>query len=287
LDTAPTDTQRPVMADVASAGVFLDAGTYWVDWQTGGTLASGPWAPPVTINGQTTTGDGLQYNPTTATWGPALDSGTGTPQGMPFIIEGTAGGGGGCTPGDITWVSVDPTSGSTPAGETDTVNVTFDATGLAAGVYTGTLCVESNDPANPTVLVDLTLTVVEPGDITVDPAALSSTQEPDMVVTDTLTISNAGLGDLNWTIIESEAGTCVAGDISWASVDPTSGTTAAGGDSTVEVTFDSTGLAEGVYTGALCVQSDDPDMPEVIVPLTLTVTGGGFMLYLPVVIKAP
>jgi hypothetical protein len=200
---------------------------------------------------------------------------------------GTTGGGGACTPGDIPWVSVDPTSGSTPAGETDTVNVTFDATGLAAGVYTGTLCVESNDPANPTVLVDLTLTVVEPGDITVDPAALSSTQEPDMVVTDTLTISNAGLGDLNWTIIESEAGTCVAGDISWASVDPTSGTTAAGGDSTVEVTFDSTGLAEGVYTGALCVQSDDPDTPEVIVPLTLTVTGGGFMLYLPVVIKAP
>jgi hypothetical protein len=37
----------------------------------------------------------------------------------------------------------------------------------------------------------------------------------------------------------------------------------------------------------LCVQSDDPDTPEVIVPLTLTVTGGGFMLYLPVVIKAP
>ena len=53
LDTGLLDTARPVMADVATVNTFLPAGTYWVDWQTGGTLASGPWAPPVSIVGQT------------------------------------------------------------------------------------------------------------------------------------------------------------------------------------------------------------------------------------------
>ena len=35
----------------------------------------------------------------------------------------------------------------------DVVDVTFDSTGLMAGVYEGTLCVESNDPQNPLVEV--------------------------------------------------------------------------------------------------------------------------------------
>ena len=38
----------------------------------------------------------------------------------------------------------------------------FDATGLAAGVYTGTLCVNSNDPNNPLVTVPVTLEVNAP-----------------------------------------------------------------------------------------------------------------------------
>ncbi|MGH9172838.1 MAG: hypothetical protein ACRD1H_00705, partial [Vicinamibacterales bacterium] len=43
-------------------------------------------------------------------------------------------------------------------------------------------------------------------DIAVDPAALSSTQDPDTVVTQTLTISNTGDADLNWNIIEAPDG---------------------------------------------------------------------------------
>ena len=89
LDTGLLDTARPIMADTVTVGTVLPAGIYWLDWQTGGTLSSGPWAPPVTILGQTAKpgSNGLQYNPTTATWGPALD---GTfQQDLPFIVEGT------------------------------------------------------------------------------------------------------------------------------------------------------------------------------------------------------
>ncbi|MCX5891181.1 MAG: C10 family peptidase [Deltaproteobacteria bacterium] len=81
-------TTRPVMICTASVDVTLNPGTYWLDWQMDGSLSSGPWAPPITKNGQTTTGNALQY---TTSWAAALDGGTSTQQGFPFIIEGLGG----------------------------------------------------------------------------------------------------------------------------------------------------------------------------------------------------
>ncbi len=86
LDTDLTNTQRPIMAMVASAGVTLPPGTYWLDWQIGGTLTSGPWQPPITILGQTTTGDALQWVAANGAWQAMVD-GTNA-QGVPFILEG-------------------------------------------------------------------------------------------------------------------------------------------------------------------------------------------------------
>jgi N-acetylneuraminic acid mutarotase len=86
--TSPCANNRYIFADVASAGVILPPGTYWIDWMTDGSLASGPWVPPITILGETTTGNALQYTTSSGVWVPALDSGTATQQGMPFIIEG-------------------------------------------------------------------------------------------------------------------------------------------------------------------------------------------------------
>jgi hypothetical protein len=59
------------------------------------------------------------------------------------------------------WASFDPASGSVDEGDTDTLEVTFDATGLADGEYDATLCIASNDPASPLVEVDLSLTVAD------------------------------------------------------------------------------------------------------------------------------
>lgn len=88
-ETSPLATNRPVMRNIAAVDVTLEPGTYWLDWTTDGTLAlSGPWAPPITITGQTTTGNALQF---TAAWAEALDTGTATQQGMPFTIYGDAG----------------------------------------------------------------------------------------------------------------------------------------------------------------------------------------------------
>ncbi len=88
--TDPCAGNRYVFANAAIVDVNLDPGTYWLDWTTDGELSSGPWAPPVTILGQTTTGNALQYTSDSSSWAPANDSGTLTQQDMPFIIMGPA-----------------------------------------------------------------------------------------------------------------------------------------------------------------------------------------------------
>ncbi len=193
-DTGPLDSSRPLMSVVAAVGTYLPQGSYWVDWQVGGTLGSGPWVAPVSILGQTNKpgANALQYDPGTATWSAALDTNSSTPQDLPFIVEGELGGPMACQPpADIPWLSVDPTSGTTAPGGSSEVTVTLDSTGLADGTYQALLCVTSNDPANPLVEVPVTLEVVPvvygvdlSGD-QADEGPVGTTVSYNMVVTNT------------------------------------------------------------------------------------------------------
>ncbi len=142
---------RPIMASTATVNTYLAPGTYWVDWQTGGTLTSGPWAPAVSILGQTAPAgaNAVQFSPTAGTWSPLVDTGTAQAvQDLPFIIRGEEGTPeGDCLmPSDIPWLSLSATAGSNAGGTNTDVTVTFDSTGLAVGAYTGNLCISSNDP---------------------------------------------------------------------------------------------------------------------------------------------
>ena len=85
LDTAPTASSRPIMVQTSTIGTTLPAGTYWIGWNTDGTLTSGPWCPPRTILGVAVTGHARQY---TTAWAAALN-GT-SENGAPFILSGTA-----------------------------------------------------------------------------------------------------------------------------------------------------------------------------------------------------
>ena len=84
--TTGSATDRPIMANTVSAGVTLPPGTYWLDWQTDGTLGSGPWLRRSPSTGRRRPGNALHFTSSTSSWGPALDSGTSTPQDFPFII---------------------------------------------------------------------------------------------------------------------------------------------------------------------------------------------------------
>ena len=89
-ESTGTADNRQITANVITIGTFLPEGTYWVDYQFTGSGASGPWAPPITIIGQTTTGNGIQQiNATSPDWNPYLDSGTNTQQGFPIQYYGT------------------------------------------------------------------------------------------------------------------------------------------------------------------------------------------------------
>lgn len=86
----PTNTARQInLVTAYTNNLTLAAGTYWLQYTFEGTGASGPWAPPIAILGETTTGNALQYSETDGAWSILEDSGSFTPQGMPFIIYGT------------------------------------------------------------------------------------------------------------------------------------------------------------------------------------------------------
>ncbi len=65
------------------------------------------------------------------------------------------------TPTDIPWLApVAPTSGATSSTAAASIMLGFDSTGLSAGDYAGTLCLNSDDPDTPQAQIPITLTVL-------------------------------------------------------------------------------------------------------------------------------
>lgn len=57
-----TANNRPIMRIRIQVDAVISAGTHWPEWTFSASLASGPFAPPITIPGQGITGDGKQFN---------------------------------------------------------------------------------------------------------------------------------------------------------------------------------------------------------------------------------
>jgi uncharacterized repeat protein (TIGR01451 family) len=93
------------------------------------------------------------------------------------------------------WLSEDPTSGAIPAGGAVSVEVTFDTSGLTAGVYTTTLNVNSNDPETPVLEVPVTLTVLPQSDLLLAMTANDKNVRVGDTITYTLIITNNGPQD--------------------------------------------------------------------------------------------
>jgi hypothetical protein len=154
----------------------------------------------------------------------------------------------GCAnPSDVPWLSVSPTSGSVGAGSDTPVTVSVDTNGLAVGSYSAHVCVATNDTANPTVDVPVSLTVTG-GVIThvVTPSIGSGTgtitPSTPQTVNDGATTSftlAAGSGFQIGTVTGTCGGTLNAG------VFTTSAVTA---DCTVIANFTSTGGQNGIIT---------------------------------------
>jgi len=105
----------------------------------------------------------------------------------------------------IPFLSTNPEFGDVASGETVEIEVTFDASQLEKGIYEDQIIVFNNDPDNPEVVVPVTLEVINPPALEVDPESiesyvfLGSTKEHTMTVTNTgeatLRFGFAGFGD--------------------------------------------------------------------------------------------
>ena len=106
------------------------------------------------------------------------------------------------------WLDENPTSGSVQPGNSATITVTIDTTGLAEGDYSAEIVIASNDPDEDPKIVPVTLHVDQPGtqpDITVSPTSFDETLASDTTQDYTLTIGNAGDVALTYDISDREA----------------------------------------------------------------------------------
>lgn len=95
LEDDQSNTDRKIQKVTANINnLTLSPGTYWVEYSLEGSGNSGPWTPPISVLGETITGDALQNTP--SGWQAVIDGGVNEPQGLPIQIYGTMNLQGGC-----------------------------------------------------------------------------------------------------------------------------------------------------------------------------------------------
>jgi hypothetical protein len=150
------------------------------------------------------------------------------------------------------WLVFSPEFGTVPPSETDTIDITFDATGILSGDFYGAFIITSNDPDTPVDTVPAHMTILVP-DMTFTPASIETSGTEGQAPFDvTMDIGNAGAASLFFNIVEG---------VPWLSVSPSADTIPPGDPaSTITLTIDCTNLYAGNYVGTLKIYSNDPDL---------------------------
>ncbi|MEM9024557.1 MAG: choice-of-anchor D domain-containing protein, partial [Bacteroidota bacterium] len=148
------------------------------------------------------------------------------------------------------WITSTPTAGTVVPGDSLTLMVTLNSTGLIAGSHTGNLLVATNDPLNPQTLFKVDLNVIGVPIIALSDScvAVDSTME-FTTRTDTFRISNTGCAPL---FLDS-----VSNALSIFSVAPTLDTLPLGDTLELVVTFSPT--APGTFLDTLHLFSNAGD----------------------------
>jgi hypothetical protein len=169
---------------------LLDAGTYWLVFYPSGAFSGfGQYGrqPADTTNNYTgqfiNPGGGFGFG---ADWQDWTVLGVTQPD-IAFRLEGELGN------QDIPWLAEDPITGTVGHDSNFPVDVTFTTfplTMTVGDVFTGSLIIKNDDPANPKIVVPVTMNVVAP----VYGVAMSADQvgsgEPGDVITYTVTVTN-------------------------------------------------------------------------------------------------
>jgi uncharacterized protein (TIGR03437 family) len=160
-------------------------------------------------------------------------------------------------PAGLKWLSVAPNSGSTP----QDLQVTINPTGLAAGVYNGSITIHGTGSASsaPIQTIPVILTILLSGTVTAYPASLNFTQSVGALTagSQTLYINGIPIGTMIGALP-----TFFNGTGTWL-------TTSVSG-SVVTVSANGSQLTQGTYDGVVTVIVPGTQSP-LNIPVTLTV----------------
>jgi uncharacterized protein (TIGR03437 family) len=177
---------------------------------------------------------------------------TSTDTSLTFTTSVNTNGGGG-------WLTTFPQGGATTPAN---LGVTVNPAGLAAGTYTGSIDIASQNVPNSPQRITVSLVVAPNETLAASPAQLTFTQ----------VIGGAAAADQSVTIsansiIPFSASTITSNGGNWLSVTPTGGNTT----SAIAVKVNAATLSAGQYTGEVLIQSQQA-ANTVRVPVTLNVT---------------
>jgi uncharacterized protein (TIGR03437 family) len=249
--------------NVSVAPALLSAGTYTGSVTITSTgVANSPVTIPVTL--QVTSGTlilsttSLNFPFTVGGSNPAAQTVQVTATGGPLSFTAAANSG---TAG-TNWLSVTPTSGTTPGA----LSISANGANLAPGTYAGTVVVTSPNAANSPEVINVTLAVTS-GTITATPAPTATglvfTQQSGGLAPTSQTITLAGSpGSISFS---TSSVTNSGGN--WLTVTPATGST----PGTVTVAVNGSSLAIGPYTGTVTINAPGAAGSPLTYPVTLNV----------------
>jgi len=149
------------------------------------------------------------------------------------------------------WLSVSPNSGIIDPGDSAAATVTFDASDLDEGTYTGNIDLDSNDPDTPQIDIAVTLTVSTGGtaEIILTPASITETLESGDSVIDSLKVRNTGTATLTVSFSETAG---------WMSIPPGPFDINPGDSSFYEVTLDAALMQPAFLEAHISIRSSPP-----------------------------
>jgi uncharacterized protein (TIGR03437 family) len=154
------------------------------------------------------------------------------------------------------WLEAVPESAPLDAGQSVSVSVRANPSGLPPGTYSGRITVRDSRGGNPVqAFVTMSVSRATRSVLFSQTGLTFSATEGGKDVSKIFQLLNLGVGALDWSLGSS---TLSGGD--WLTVTPESGSTAPEPPgSEVEVTIDPTGLAPGVYYGQVSVTAPEAD----------------------------
>jgi uncharacterized protein (TIGR03437 family) len=257
--------QTPANLQVTTQPAGLPEGTYFgavvITSAQQGTAANSPLIIPVVLTvgsgGGGTGGTALSITPTSLTFTQIF--GGGTPQAQTLNI-GSTGNLLGYTLNTSTlnggsWLSVSPTTGTTPG----TAQVQVSAASLALGSYSGSVIVTANGASNTPQVVPITLNVITAPVVTASPTSLTfnATSAAGNPAAQTITVQSSGS-----PITFSTSASVSSGGVQWLSVTPQTGST----PGTVTVNVNTSGLQSGTFNGTVTINTG------LLTPITIPVT---------------